>query len=531
MNRKKVVVFSPLGTVLDAGEGEERWSKWRPTVDICQSPQLKIDKIYILSEGRHKALSRRVAEDIKVVSPGTEVVEHVLSFSDPWDLEEVFSALLDFTAAMHFDTDTEDYLVHLTTGTHVMQICLFLLVESRHLPARLLQSSPPQPERHLPAGVRVIDLDLSRYEKIASRFELKLRDDLSRLKSGIATRNPKFNHLIEELERVAVRTRAPVLLLGPTGSGKSLLARRIYELKKQRGLVTGELVEINCATLRGDTAMSTLFGHQKGAFTGALQDRAGLLKAADGGVLFLDEIGELGLQEQAMLLRALEEKRFLPLGADSEESSDFQLIAASNRDFARLLQKGEFREDLYARINLWTYRLPPLRERAEDIEPNLDYELLRWEQQTGQHVTFSREARERYLQFALSAEALWSANFRDLSASVARMAALAEGGRIGFRQVEREIETLKERWRQGTFSDEEELGKLLPETQLSQLDLFDRLQLEQVVRFARRCRSLSEAGRLLFSVSRSRRRSANDADRLRKYLARFGLSWEQLTRS
>lgn len=531
MNRKKVVVFSPLGTVLDAGEGEERWSKWRPTVDICQSPQLKIDKIYILSEGRHKALSRRVAEDIKVVSPGTEVVEHVLSFSDPWDLEEVFSALLDFTAAMHFDTDTEDYLVHLTTGTHVMQICLFLLVESHHLPARLLQSSPPQPERHLPAGVRVIDLDLSRYEKIASRFELKLRDDLSRLKSGIATRNPKFNHLIEELERVAVRTRAPVLLLGPTGSGKSLLARRIYELKKQRGLVTGELVEINCATLRGDTAMSTLFGHQKGAFTGALQDRAGLLKAADGGVLFLDEIGELGLQEQAMLLRALEEKRFLPLGADSEESSDFQLIAASNRDFARLLQKGEFREDLYARINLWTYRLPPLRERAEDIEPNLDYELLRWEQQTGQHVTFSREARERYLQFALSAEALWSANFRDLSASVARMAALAEGGRIGFRQVEREIETLKERWRQGTFSDEEELGKLLPETQLSQLDLFDRLQLEQVVRFARRCRSLSEAGRLLFSVSRSRRRSANDADRLRKYLARFGLSWEQLTRS
>src|SRR6185369_871819 len=109
----------------------------------------------------------------------------------------------------------------------------------------------------------------------------------------------------------------------PTGAGKSRLARRIFELKKSRNLVKGEFVEVNSATLRGDAAMSALFGHVKGAFTGAVSDRPGLLRKADQGVLFLDEIGELGLDEQAMLLRAIEEKVFYPLGSDREASSDF----------------------------------------------------------------------------------------------------------------------------------------------------------------------------------------------------------------
>ena len=121
--------------------------------------------------------------------------------------------------------------------------------------------------------------------------------------------------------------------------------------------------------------MSALFGHVKGAFTGAMRDRPGLLRGANGGLLFLDEMAELGLDEQAMLLRALEEKRFLPLGGDREIASDFQLIAGTNRDLAEAVRTGRFREDLLARIDLWTFRLPGLAERREDIAPNLDYEL------------------------------------------------------------------------------------------------------------------------------------------------------------
>lgn len=167
-----------------------------------------------------------------------------------------------------------------------------------------------------------------------------------------------------------LQARRALLLTGPTGAGKSRLARRIFDLKKLRHAVAGNFVEVNCATLRGDGAMSTLFGHVKGAFTGAITERQGLLRSADGGVLFLDEIGELGLDEQAMLLRAVEDKAFLPLGSDREVQSAFQLIAGTNRDLLVSVRNGRFREDLLARINLWTFRLPgtrrpPRRYRAE----------------------------------------------------------------------------------------------------------------------------------------------------------------------
>lgn len=131
--------------------------------------------------------------------------------------------------------------------------------------------------------------------------------------------------------------------------------------------------------------MSTLFGHVKGAFTGARESREGLLRSANGGMLFLDEIGELGADEQAMLLKPLK-KTFYPFGSDRQVSSDFQLIAGTVRDLRQLVAEGKFREDLYARINLWTFTLPGLRQRQEDIEPNLDYEVGRHASLTGDSV-------------------------------------------------------------------------------------------------------------------------------------------------
>src|SRR6185436_8232536 len=226
--------------------------------------------------------------------------------------------------------------------------------------------------------------------------------------AGIETRNAAYNRLIERLEQVAIASRDPVLLHGPTGSGKSQLARRIFELKKARRQVAGELVEVNCATLRGDAAMSTLFGHVRGAYTGAVEARAGMLRKADRGVLFLDEIGELGPDEQAMLLRAIEDRTFFPVGSDREVRSDFQLIAGTNRDLSGRVVEGRFREDLLARINLWTFVLPGLRDRPEDLEPNLDFELHRVGDALQLRLSMSREARTRYLAFAASPEAAWS---------------------------------------------------------------------------------------------------------------------------
>jgi len=246
-------------------------------------------------------------------------------------------------------------------------------------------------------------------------------------------------------------------------------------------------------------------------------------------VLFLDEIGELGIDEQAMLLRALEEKTFLPLGSDREVHSDFQLIAGTNRDLPTAVREGRFREDLLSRINLWSFTLPGLRARPEDIPPNLQFELDQFAQRTGRMVTFSREARQRFLDLALSPAAKWAGGFRDLNGAVIRMATLAEGGRISEGVVSEEIERLKSTWDAlDADQSQETLSAHLNPEQVEQIDLFDRVQLVRVIEICRESRSLSVAGRRLFNASRGRKASTNDADRLRKYLARFGIEWKQI---
>ena len=530
---KTKVVIGFLGTQLDAGMSTERWSKWRPSVSLMQQEDLQVERFELLYTINHEKLALFIKADIANVSPQTKVNLVCLSIKDSWDFGEVYSAMYDWSRAYAFDTDTEEYWAHITTGTHVAQICTFLLVESRLIPGVLLQTSPAKRERN-PGTYALIDLDLSRYNVIAQRFAAEQHDAVNFLKSGIATRNPAFNQIIDEIERVAVASFAPILLTGPTGAGKSYLARRMFELKKSRHKVQGQFVEVNCATLQGDGAASTLFGHKRGSFTGAVNDRAGMLRSADKGVLFLDEIGELGLDEQAMLLTAIEDKRFFPVGSDVQVQSDFQLIAGTNRDLRIDVIQGRFREDLFARINLWSYDLPGLAQRPEDIEPNIDYVLAQLVQSLSSQVRFNQEAKVSYLQYAKSNRAIWAGNFRDLSASVTRMATLAEGGRITEALVGAEIKRLEWLWSKAPQS----LGQREPApgqaarqllgADFEALDLFDQIQLEGVLSICKQSKNLSEAGRRLFGASRENRSTPNDADRLRKYLLKFGLRWEQI---
>lgn len=533
---KPQVVIGFLGTQLDAGSGAGRWEKWRPTVSLGSFEDFLPERVELLVDlRRSKGIAHQVREDLHAIAPEIKVVLHDFHVEDPWDFEQMYTRLYDFVRGYAFDTEHEDYLVHITTGTHVAQICLFLLAEARFIPGRLLQTSPPRKQRAgAPASYSLIDLDLARYDLIAQRHAHASAESTQVLKGGIETRSEAFNRMIVQIERVAVRSRAPILLMGPTGAGKSMLARNLFELKQRRHELKGRFVEVNCATLRGDGAASALFGHVRGAYTGAQSERVGLLKSADGGLLFLDEIGELGLDEQAMLLRAIEDKRFPPLGGDKEVSSDFQLIAGTNRDLAQAVAHGRFRDDLYARLNLWTFRLPGLRERLEDIEPNLDFELERHARNHGERISYSREAKAHYLEFATSPQAHWPGNFRDLGASITRMATLAEHGRITVAVVDEEIERLKRIWGSTPTSDEASASatwnaaaELLGE-RWSHIDLFDQAQLAEVLRVCRASRSLSEAGRQLFQASRARKQSSNDADRLRKYLARFDLSFDQV---
>lgn len=536
-------VIGFLGTQLDNGITDKRWERWRPSVGLVAHEDFPVDRFeMLLSSEAHRAIAEQVIADIAIVSPRTEVRVHVLDVPDPWNFPAMYAALHAFAKTFPFVED-ETYFVHLATGTHVAQICLFLLTEARYFPAKLLESSFSKQDEMLWRGrLSVVDLELSNYDLLCARFRQEQTEGEHVLKAGIPTRNSAFNALITRIEKVCLRSDAPMLLTGPTGAGKSQLASRIYALRRTRRRLTGLFVEVNCATLRGDNAMSALFGHCKGAFTGAATERPGLLKSAEGGMLFLDEIGELGLDEQAMLLRALEEKSFLPLGSDVPVSSDFQLIAGTNRDLVADVRAGRFRADLFARINTWVFCLPGLAARPEDIEPNIDVELARLSDRMNSNISFNAAARDAYLRFALTAP--WPGNFRDLAASIMRMATLAEGGRILPKDVADEIGHLSAMWLSEPVQGDAPKGALPPcppaspnplasrvlgEDALAQ-DLFDLAQLEAVLEVVGAARSAAEAGRTLFAVSREQKRSVNDSDRLRKYLAGWGLDFETVRR-
>ena len=198
---KPTVALGFYGSTLDAGTSEKRWERWRPSVALCRHEDLLIDRFELLHSRPSTEGAELVAEDIAQVSPETKVQLHRIELSDPWDFEEVFAALHAFSRGYRFRPDRERYLVHIASGTHVMQICWSLLTASHHFPAQLVQTSPPAKQnRSDPGEFCIIDLDLSRYDVLARRFHEAREDSLTFLKSGIETRNAPFNRLIESRE-------------------------------------------------------------------------------------------------------------------------------------------------------------------------------------------------------------------------------------------------------------------------------------------------------------------------------------------
>lgn len=218
---------------------------------------------------------------------------------------------------------------------------------------------------------------------------------------------------VEEKIDLLGQGRWPVLILGETGSGKEVVARRIHS----RAASQEPFVTIDCSSLVGPLMESELFGHAKGAFTGAAYTKIGLLEAANGGTAFFDEIGELPLELQAKLLRVLQEKEFRPVGSLATRRSDFRIIAATNRDLAKEVEKGTFRRDLYYRLNVVKVRLAPLRDREEDIPVLVDYFLAR----LGAKRSFTAETMETLLTYD------WPGNVRELENCIQQMVAINPG--------------------------------------------------------------------------------------------------------
>jgi len=229
--------------------------------------------------------------------------------------------------------------------------------------------------------------------------------------TGLIGRSPQIGELRRLIEKLG-RTRAPVLLLGESGTGKEVVARAIHYANP-----SGEFVPIDCGALVGPLVESELFGHTKGAFTGAAEAKKGLIEVADGGTAFFDEIGDLPLDMQVKLLRLLQEREFRPVGSLKQHKVNIRVIAATHHNLACDVERKVFRQDLYYRLNIVSLRLPALRDRREDIPELVQYFLQRF------------DASHRLTPETLDAliEYDWPGNVRELQNSIERMVALNTG--------------------------------------------------------------------------------------------------------
>ena len=539
----KHVIVSILGTRKDLGSAENH--NWSPSVSlVLHKDKFLVDEYHLVYNTGFKALAEEVQARIEKESVATNVILDEIALQDPWDFDEVSLKFFDYVKRSCFHRDNTEYLVHINTGTNVERICLFWLVYANYIKAKLIQSAPTDGfgKSHSDDAkglLKIIDLDRTGNTALASRINNLSLEGITFLKDGIQTKNRQYNETIDELERLVLASSDPILITGPTGAGKTKLATRIYELKKKRNLVRGEFVSVNCATLDHATARSELFGHVKGAFTDAKPSRDGFIKTAENGILFLDEIGDLTKEVQTMLLKALEEHVFYPMGSDTPVKCNFQLICGTNQG---LNDPAKFRNDLLQRINRWSYRIPGLAERREDIEPNLDYELDLFKNHVNRGVVITDEARKIFMDYALAETTPWDGNFRELRNMVARMGTLAQDGEIRPTDVEREIRRMAPTVsaeaptaptepvsaQAGLEAEDPYLKSLLGNGYSERMDAIEIATLKYVLDVCRTSASAAEAGRRLYNVSRDNRATANDSDRITKFLKTYKLKFSQL---
>src|SRR2546429_6293114 len=263
--------------------------------------------------------------------------------------------------------------------------------------------------------------DRKRAEERVRNENLVLREDIDRASmfEEIVGSAAALRQVLAQVAKVAP-VDSTVLILGETGTGKELIARAIHKRSKRAARA---FMSVNCAAIPPSLIASELFGHEKGAFTGALQRRLGRFELADGGTLFLDEIGDLPAETQSALLRVLQEREIDRVGGSHPIAVDVRVLAATNRDLEAAVEHGTFREDLFYRLNVFPIRLPPLRERADDIPILVEYLVDRFAKQAGKTIrSIEKQTMQRLTAYD------WPGNVRELQNVIERAVVLSEGG-------------------------------------------------------------------------------------------------------
>jgi DNA-binding NtrC family response regulator len=315
------------------------------------------------------------------------------------------------------------------------------------------------PKPFTPAEFRaVLNKAIEEREAIVGNRELAAQPAITNGFHGIIAESPKMETVFSMIEKVAP-TDSNVLIVGESGTGKELIARAIHNSSKRKGK---RFFAVDCAALSGTLLESELFGHVKGAFTGATQDKPGVFEVASGGTVFLDEICNINVEVQSKLLRFLQEREFLPVGARQTRSVDVRLVFATNRDLKTMVSEGALREDFYYRIFVYPISVPPLRDRKSDV-PLLAYHFLkRYSEDFGRPIkAISRDA------MAALSEYTWPGNVRQLENAIQAAIIASEGEEL----VYRDLPELRER---------QELPLMIPKTNTELKRIKKELRLKTV---------------------------------------------------
>ncbi len=299
-------------------------------------------------------------------------------------------------------------------------------------------SKPFRPEAILQTIENALDQKNLNGNKIAQdeilpkkKQKIKVSESISEFVKGVSDAAIKLNDYIE----LVAPTNMSVLIMGESGTGKEQVAKSIHDKSKRKG---APFIAVDCGAIPKEIASSEFFGHVKGSFTGAIQDKTGHFEAANGGTLFLDEIGNLSYGLQVQLLRALQERKIKPVGSNHEIKVDIRVVTATNEDLTKAVKEGNFREDLYHRLNEFSIKVPALRERREDLMLFADYFLDHANEDLEKEVVgFSDEATEAFKNYS------WPGNLRELKNMVKRAVLLAQNNIIPLKVLPHEISVAK----------------------------------------------------------------------------------------
>ncbi|RKY00007.1 MAG: hypothetical protein DRP54_06215 [Spirochaetes bacterium] len=388
------------------------------------------DKIYLFyNTSEYLSRARDLMKHIRKKHRNTDLEFTEIDVSSPTDYEELFRVMTK--KVLQIEKENRDlnpeYFILTDSGTPQMQTCWVLLVASNLFKAHLIQGIPAK----FAGGIyrpREINLNFKDFPIVLKPPEIDRLNkilleepQLETIQKDNLIGNEKIFITAKLSALQASKYDITVLLLGETGTGKELFAKLIHNnsIRKDKPFVS-----VNCSAINVQIAESELFGHKKGAFTGALYDKEGFFGAANGGTIFVDEIGDMPRELQPKLLRVLEDGTYIPVGETKERKTDVRVIAATNKDLHNLVKDGKFRRDLFERLNEYTIQLPPLRERRNDIPLLIQYFLNEWNTKYGE----SKIIQEDLMPFLLSYP--WPGNVRELRNAVMHMCAASQTSKI-----------------------------------------------------------------------------------------------------